>query len=89
MKGDNNMRRQIYTRDIAAQIIELFENILEENGIIIPSPEDDEKEDDNKACLYGSVYSDLLDSVEEIIVDTTIYVQEGNEVITDEFSGNW
>ena len=83
------MTKKIYTRDIAAQIVELFENVLEENGIIVPSPEDDEKEDDNKACLYGSVYSDLLDSIEEIVVDTTIYVQEGNEVITDEFSGNW
>ena len=53
----------IYTRDEAAKIVEMFENILVENGISVPSPEDD----DNLG-LYGSVYSDLLDGVEDTLV---------------------
>lgn len=53
------MSKTVYTHDEASRIIELFEDILSNNDIIIPSPEDDEKEEDNEAVLYGSVYSEL------------------------------
>lgn len=58
----------IYTRDEAAKIVEMFENILVENGISVPSPEDDDREPDDNLGLYGSVYSDLLDGVENALV---------------------
>lgn len=45
---------KIFTRDEAMQIIELFEDILSEYNIKVPSPEDDEREPDNDAGLYGS-----------------------------------
>ncbi len=58
----------IYTRDEAAKIVEMFENILVENGISVPSPEDEDREPDDDLGLYGSVYSDLLDRVEDALV---------------------
>lgn len=59
----------IYTRDEAALLVDLFENILDQYDIKVPSPEDDERCEDNEAKLYGSTYSDLLDSVEDAIVE--------------------
>lgn len=61
--------RTIYTLNEAADIVELFENLLDEHNIRIPSPEDDERGDDNEAKIYGSVYGDLLYSVEDALLD--------------------
>lgn len=58
----------IYTRDEAAKIVEMFEDILVENEISVPSPEDDDRDPDDNLGLYGSVYSDLLDRVEDTLV---------------------
>lgn len=86
----------IYTRDEAARIVEMFENILVENEISIPSPEDDERDPDDKLGLYGSVYSDLLDGVENILIGIIIRrgphgdnVKDLNKVITGDFSGKY
>lgn len=57
-----------HTRYVAADILEQFEDLLAQNDITIPSPEDDQKSPDNDARIYGSVYGDLLDSVEQTIV---------------------
>lgn len=81
------MSKTVYTHDEASRIIELFENILIDNNIIVPSPEDDEKEEDNEAALYGSVYSDLMDEVESILVNISERIEDGANVITDEYSG--
>ena len=62
------MDNKIYTHDESSRIIELFEDILIENEIVIPSPEDEEKEVDNFAALYGSVYSNLMDNIEEMTI---------------------
>ena len=58
----------IYTRDEAALICEMFEAVLEKYEIRIPSPEDDERDEDDYG-LYGSTYSDLLDGVEAKIIE--------------------
>ncbi len=60
----------VYTHNVAADIVELFEDLLSENGILIKSPEDDERGDDNEAALYGTTYSNLLDQTEEILIET-------------------
>lgn len=57
----------VYIHDFSAQIVGLFENLLEKHGITIPSPEDGQKEPDNHSRIYGSVYSDLLGRVEAIV----------------------
>ena len=77
----------IYTHDEAALLVEIFEEILESNGIIVPSPEDDEKEHDNGAVLYGSVYSDLLDEVESRVIELLERHDSDSQVIPYEFSG--
>lgn len=82
------MKNTIYTHDIASQIVDAFEDILCQNGIKVPSPEDDEREEDNAAALYGSVYSDLMDEVEWILIEMLNKAKYA-EVVTYEYSGNW
>lgn len=81
------MMNKIYTHDESAQIIELFELVLCNYGIKVPSPEDDERESDNEAVLYGSVYSELLDDVEAHLIKLLNRHNDTTVVITDEFSG--
>ena len=59
----------IYTHGEAARIVELFEDVLDEHDIKIPSSEEDEHEPDNETKLYGSVYWNLIDGVEESIIN--------------------
>lgn len=82
-----NSERKIYTHDEAAHIVEMFEDVLDEYGIKVPSPEDDEREPDNEAKLYGSVYSGLLDTVESNIIDLLARYSHGASVVEYEFSG--
>lgn len=76
---------QVYTHDVAAQIIEEMENLLIERDIRIPSPEDDEREEGDTG-LYGSVYSDLLDNIEDILVK--MLSGTNAKIIEGIFSGN-
>lgn len=82
------MENKIYTHDEAALIIEEFENILDEYGIKVPSPEDDERDDENSAPLYGNTYSDLLDVIENILIEILDRHSANTEIIRDEFSGD-
>ena len=77
----------IYTHDEAMLIVEMFEDVLDTYNIKVPSPEDDEREPDNEAKLYGSVYSDLLDNVEASLIELLEKHDEDTEIVTDEFSG--
>ena len=73
----------IYIRNETANILEIFDDVLVENGIKVPSPEDDDRGEDNEAALYGSVYYDLFDEVEYILMHIVEQVRTGEEVITD------
>lgn len=77
----------IYTRDEAMLIVEMFEDVLDTYNIKVPSPEDDERELDNEAKLYGSVYSDLLDDVEASLVALLDRYKKHTAIVTNEFSG--
>ena len=79
------MSKKIYTRSEAAYIVEMFEEVLSDYNIHVPSPEDDEREEDNMVGLYGSTYYGLLDSVEEAIIGLLEEKQVNTEVITEEF----
>lgn len=81
------MEGTIYTRDRAAEIVELFENILDQHDIMIPC--DDRTGDEDEGCLYGSVYSDLLDEVEGILCELIDRAKSGEPVVQDEFSGTY
>lgn len=81
------MHNKIYSHDEAMLIVEMFEDILTQHGIKIPSPEDDDREPDNEAGLYGSTYSDLLDDVEEKLIEILERHTTDSELIRYEFSG--
>ncbi len=60
--------RKLYTREYATDIVNLVEDVLDRYGIKVPSPEDDERDEDNSAAFYGSVYSELLDNIEVLLI---------------------
>ena len=82
------MGNKIYSRDEAMLFIEMFEDILIQHNIKIPSPEDDDREPDNDVGLYGSTYSDLLDNVEDKLIEILEHHTTDSEVIHNEFSGS-
>ncbi len=80
---------QIFTRDEAAAIVELFEDVLDKADITVPSPEDADRTPDNEAKLYGTVYSDLIDGVEERLKEILSRKTASTPVVTDIFSGTF
>lgn len=59
-------------RDIALQIVDIFDEFLLENNINITCLNTDEEiersdDEDNSSSLYGSEYWDLVDEVETFI----------------------
>lgn len=88
LKPEKEVTDKIFTRDEAAQIVELFENVLSNYGIIVPSPEDDERDPDDDGGLYGTTYYDLLEAVERQIIVILSKKCANTKVITDCFSGN-
>lgn len=81
---------RVYTHDVAANIAEIFENILDKHGIRVPSPEDAERDPDDKSSLYGSTYSDMLDAIEKTIVTTLKQAGTSKDkYVTDVFSGKY
>lgn len=58
---------ELNPRQNARDIVDIFEDVLDEYDITVPSPEDDDREEDNAARLYGSVYWSLVDAAEEYL----------------------
>lgn len=81
------MEGKIYTHDEAMLIVEMFEDVLSTYDISVPSPEDDEREPANMIGLYGSTYSDLLDSVEGRLIEILDKHKRDCEIVQGEFSG--
>lgn len=72
----------IYIHEEAANIVELFEETLEEHDVTLPSPEDDERdEEENPVRLYGSTFYKLLDSVEAVLIDILNRKKAGEEIV--------
>ena len=78
------MNDTVYTHSEAAVIVELFEDVLEQHDVTIPSPEDYERGDDS-GRLYGSTYYHLLDAVESVLIEMAARVKKGAEVVEDVF----
>lgn len=57
--------------NLAADIVDLFDDFRAEKGIEIPCSDPDEEaerhDDGNCACLYGMEYADLIDKVVYIL----------------------
>ena len=75
----------IYTQNEAMNILDMFEDVLDQYDITVPSPEDDERGEYNSARLYGSVWSDLLDSIQDAIVNIINEAKNGAEIIEYEW----
>ena len=82
------MPDKIYTRDEALLLVDLFENVLLDCGIRVPSPEDEEREPEDTG-LYGSTYSDLLDGVELMICDLLDRHKADTQIIEGIYSGRY
>lgn len=48
-------------RGLAIMILDMFEDMLDEKGIMIP--DDDRTGDEGEACLYGCTYGDLEEEI--------------------------
>lgn len=59
------------TRAIAIAILDMFEDVLEEKGIMIP--DDDRTGDEGEACLYGTTYGNLEDEIYALLCE---YIDE-------------
>lgn len=73
IKGDIDMEKKevIYTHDEATRIIEAFEGLLENYEMKIPSVDDGtdyEIDDEDRAPIFGTEYSELQDKIEEILI---------------------
>lgn len=85
-KFDDDPCFTVYTHDEAADIVGMFEELLLENKLKIPSPEDDERDPDDQFGMYGSTYDELLSGVESALVEIIARIKGGASVIEDEFS---
>lgn len=55
------------TRGIAIMILDLFEDMLDEKGIMIP--DEDRTGDDGEAALYSMAYANLENKIAAILAD--------------------
>ena len=69
-------KKQTSNKEIATNIVELFENLLEEKEIIVPCSDEKEQTerfaDENQAKLYGMEYWNLIDSIENMLSELGI-----------------
>jgi hypothetical protein len=77
---------KIYTREVATDIIDKFEDLLDEHNIDIP--DDDRTGDEGEARIYGITFAELLEKVETEIIDLLALVNA--ECVSDEWNqGKW
>ena len=69
------------SRQLAIDIIELFENVLEQHNIIIP---DDDRPEDNDTPLYGMTYANLEDEI-VYAIESALHpsIEEFKEITVD------
>lgn len=53
------------TRGLAITILDMFEDMLDEKGIMIP--DEDRTGDESEACIYGTTYAELEDQITELL----------------------
>ena len=59
------------TRGITIAILDMFEDMLDEKGIMIP--DEDRTGEEGEACLYGMTYANLEDQIYELLCE---YIDE-------------
>lgn len=53
--------------EFIGQLIDVFEDFLDEKGIVIENEEREGDEDEDEAIIYGSDYDEIADGIREII----------------------
>ena len=71
----------IKLREYSTEIVELFEDLLEEHDITIP--DEDRTGDESEARLYGMTYSDLEDEVKHVLSRLVLRVKTVPEAEID------
>ncbi|MCR5322025.1 MAG: hypothetical protein K6E85_01895 [Lachnospiraceae bacterium] len=71
---------EIYPRTIADEICNIFEDVLDQNGIVIPDPTR-RPDDMDTTCLYGDTYFNVLDKVEGIVLQALTRMAEHPETV--------
>lgn len=68
---NKNQENTKYTEKVSINIMDVFEEFLEEHGITIPCEDETEekerKEDECSARIYGSGYYELESRIQEIL----------------------
>lgn len=85
MKSYNRERDKlkVYSHNIAANLIDIFEEFLDEHDINIP---DEEREgNEGEARIYGNTYDDLLYKTEISLIATLTCCENGCVVVPDVF----
>ena len=78
----------IFTREVATDIVELFEDLLDKYDIDIPDEDREGYGDDNQARLFGGTYYELVEDVERMIIE--LMERTGTNYKANEFNeGNW
>lgn len=52
-------------RGVAIRILDVFEEMLESKGVLLPDAE--RRGDESEACIYGMTYADLEERIETIL----------------------
>ena len=55
------------TTEFIGQIIDIFEDFLDEKGVVIENPERDEDDEEMAANIYGSDYDRLSDEITDTL----------------------
>lgn len=55
------------SEELATDILEMFENLLDEHGIVIPDA--DRTGDEEEACLYGTTYFNLESQISNLLAE--------------------
>ena len=58
--------------ELIGQIIDVFEDFLDEKGIVIETPEEEE----NQAIIYGDDYYQLEDKIAETLINWNLLEQD-------------
>ena len=51
--------------EIATEIVNIFEDFLEEHGVDVPNP--DKEQSENPAVIYGTDFGDLRDQITDYL----------------------
>lgn len=67
IKEREDKKMVVYTREVARDIIEKFEDVLDEHNIDIP--DEDRNGDEGEARIYGMTFAGLLEEVENTVAN--------------------